>query len=106
MSESIMQEVEFDDVEFYHDDIKYIATGSATHYCKLERYGIGSYEFWGMRGNDNRSSYFSDFSEMEVSIDVYDENNKQIENPSEKIIDSALEPIFEKTHERAEERCD
>ena len=106
MSESIMQEVEFDDIGFYHEGVRYIAVGSATHICKLENYGIGSYEFWGMRGNDKRSGYFSDGSQMEISIDVYDENNKQIENPSKEMIDSSIEYIFDKTHERAEERCE
>jgi len=106
MSEPYTQEVEFDDIKFHYDGRKYSATGTATHQVYLEGVGIGAYEYWGQRCHDHREAWLSESSEMEIDMSIYDEDGNEIENPPDKMVESAHEAIYEKTHETAEERCE
>lgn len=106
MAELYTQEVEFDDVKFHYEGRKYSATGTATHQVHLESVGIGAYEYWGARCMDHREAWLSEISDMEIDISIYDENGNEVENPPDKMVDSAHLAIFEKTYETAEERCE
>ena len=102
------KEVYTDEAKFTHDGKTYFGVGTITHNMKLEDYGIGSYEFWGMRGVDKKMRHTSHFEDADFDgVEVYiDGSVVPIDNPSEELIDLAKLAMYSSTYEQAEESAD
>ena len=98
-------EIYFDELKFDFEGKEYNCLGVAVHQCSKDRVGIGSYEYWGMRGRDSRSSWESEGSKMRINgFEIYD-GDILVQTPPPKMIEVAEDVIFDRTHERAEEKC-
>jgi hypothetical protein len=98
-------EIYFDELKFQFEGKEYNCVGVAFHRCYRERVGIGSYEFWGMRGSDKRSSWESEGHEMWIDgLEIYD-GDTLVKKPSKGMIEIAENVVFDKTHVTAEQRC-
>jgi hypothetical protein len=98
-------EIYFEELKFDFESKEYNCSGVAFHYCYRERVGIGSYEFWGMRGSDRRTSWESEPHEMWIDgLQIYD-GDTLVLNPPKRMIEIAEDVAFDRTHVTAEERC-
>lgn len=88
MNTRIVQEVEFllEDDEYYYKDVKFELEGS---YGNL---GIGSYEYWGMRGNDVQMGWELDDCSWDKSL-YTEKENEIIEKYAEKNSDYFCEML-------------
>ena len=100
------QEVEFVSVKFEHEGKTFFCSGVACHVVYKNDNGMGSYEFWGQRGNDVRIEWGSEPSEMTIdNLQVFVSGGKDVD-PSEEMLETIENKVFDYTHERAEERCE
>ena len=100
------QEVEFDSLKFQHEGKTFFCSGAACHIVYKNDNGIGSYEFWGQRGNDVRIEWGSEPSEMTIEkLQVSDLRGISVD-PSDEMLETINKKVFDYTHERAEENCE